>query len=144
MANTESPIDLKKYAWSEDEIKSIQKFMDYNQEKSDNDGTVNAFNTYKEYLELRQGLKKSKQEFTQQTRKTIETPLTVHLVPHSHDDVGWIKTVDEYYSGFRGSVSHARVSQILSLVVDELQKDPKRRFTYVEMKYFNMWYTRQP
>ena len=26
-------------------------------------------------------------------------PITVHVVPHSHDDVGWRCTVDRYFDG---------------------------------------------
>ena len=26
-------------------------------------------------------------------------PYVVHVIAHSHDDVGWLKTVDEYYNG---------------------------------------------
>ena len=31
-------------------------------------------------------------------------PVTVHVCPHSHDDVGWLKTVDEYFYGARNDI----------------------------------------
>jgi hypothetical protein len=44
----------------------------------------------------------------------------VHLVPHSHDDVGWKKTVDGYFTGDRVDVAHCRVESILDSVIEEL------------------------
>lgn len=34
----------------------------------------------------------------------VEGKLNVHLVPHSHDDVGWLKTIDQYYVGSNNSI----------------------------------------
>jgi alpha-mannosidase len=35
---------------------------------------------------------------------TVAGVLNVHLVPHSHDDVGWLKTVDQYFVGSNNSI----------------------------------------
>jgi len=34
-------------------------------------------------------------------------------VPHTHDDVGWLKTVDEYFLGANNSIQDAGVQYIL-------------------------------
>lgn len=31
--------------------------------------------------------------------ETDPSKINVHLIHHSHDDVGWLKTVDQYYYG---------------------------------------------
>ena len=65
---------------------------------------------------------------------------TIHVVPHSHDDVGWLKTVDQYFDGSRKDVQFTNVRAELSTIVDALLDDPKRKFSEVEMKFFYMWW----
>uniref|UniRef100_A0A2A4JU30 Alpha-mannosidase n=1 Tax=Heliothis virescens TaxID=7102 RepID=A0A2A4JU30_HELVI len=69
--------------------------------------------------------------------------LNVHIVPHTHDDVGWLKTVDQYYYGSKNSIQKAGVQYILDSVIKELWEDPKRRFIYVETAFFWKWWVRQ-
>ena len=69
--------------------------------------------------------------------------LNVHVVPHTHDDVGWLKTVEQYYNGLNMTIQKACVRDILDAVVDSLLDNPSRTFTYVEQKFFSMWWNEQ-
>ncbi|XP_034666347.1 lysosomal alpha-mannosidase isoform X1 [Drosophila subobscura] len=69
--------------------------------------------------------------------------LNVHLIAHTHDDVGWLKTVDQYYYGSETNIQKAGVQYIIDSVVDALLKDPEKRFIYVESAYFFKWWREQ-
>ncbi|EXC35339.1 Lysosomal alpha-mannosidase [Morus notabilis] len=73
----------------------------------------------------------------------VEGKLNVHLVPHSHDDVGWLKTVDQYYVGANNSIQGACVENVLDSVVESLRRDPNRKFVFAEMAFFQRWWTEQ-
>eukprot|EP00439_Symbiodinium_sp_Y106_P067344 s1564_g11.t1 len=98
-----------------------------------------------------------------------EPAVEVHIVPHTHDDVGWLKTVDEYFTGQNNSIQtlgmglfqelqdvadfssaavgcfvrRAYVRLILDTVVRCLEQNPDRKFTYVETAFFARWWRQQ-
>ena len=70
--------------------------------------------------------------------------ISVHISPHSHDDVGWDCSYMGYFNGcFPPYVRYANVSQELTNVVLGLLEDPRRRFSEVEQAYFQIWYEKQ-
>lgn len=69
--------------------------------------------------------------------------LNVHLIPHSHNDVGGRKTVDQYYYGSKNEIQRAGVQYILDSVIQELLRDPSKRFVYAESAYFFKWWSDQ-
>ncbi|XP_015516452.1 lysosomal alpha-mannosidase isoform X2 [Neodiprion lecontei] len=75
--------------------------------------------------------------------KPSQNKLNIHLIPHTHDDVGWLKTVDQYYWGGRPLIAKAGVQYILDSVIHELLEDPNRRFIYVETAYLWKWWSYQ-
>ena len=67
--------------------------------------------------------------------------INIHLQPHSHDDVGWLKTFDEYLIGRNGSQQQVGgVQFIYDGVVQALARDSSRTFTAVEMGFFMRWF----
>ena len=71
--------------------------------------------------------------------------LNVHLIPHSHDDPGWVKTVDEYWYGADKVQDNGggAVQYIYDTVIDELLRDPRRTFSAAEQVYFSRWWREQ-
>ncbi|XP_058003498.1 probable alpha-mannosidase At5g13980 isoform X2 [Hevea brasiliensis] len=69
--------------------------------------------------------------------------LNVHLVAHTHDDVGWLKTVDQYYVGSNNSIQGACVRNVLDSLIPSLLADKNRKFIYVEMAFFQRWWRDQ-
>jgi hypothetical protein len=64
------------------------------------------------------------------------------LVPRS-DDVGWLKTVDQYYYGSKNSIAHANVRAILDATIAALLDNPDRKFIEVEQAFFQRWWAVQ-
>lgn len=58
--------------------------------------------------------------------------LTVHIIPHSHCDPGWLESFEGYYL--------SQVHTILSSVTEALTADKRRKFIWAEMSFWMRWY----
>ena len=63
------------------------------------------------------------------------------MICHSHDDLGWLKTIDQYYTD--------AVRNIFNSVLDSLEaSDPgsptKRKFVYSETGFLKMYIEEEP
>lgn len=75
--------------------------------------------------------------------RTSPDKINVHLIAHTHDDVGWLKTVDQYYYGTKKRYSEVGVQFILDSLIPQLLMDKSKRFIYVEMSFFSKWWDEQ-
>ncbi|XP_062105325.1 alpha-mannosidase At3g26720-like isoform X2 [Humulus lupulus] len=75
--------------------------------------------------------------------RIVPNKINVHLVPHSHDDVGWLKTVDQYFVGANNSIRGACVQNVLDSVISALLEEKNRKYIYVEMAFFQRWWRQQ-
>lgn len=70
-------------------------------------------------------------------RTNQDKKLTVHMIAHTHNDMGWLKTYNDYFSGSEAVLGGGQnVHDIIDNVINELTFDKDLMFTYVEMKYF--------
>ncbi|KAK6617361.1 hypothetical protein RUM43_014370 [Polyplax serrata] len=59
---------------------------------------------------------------------------SVILVPHSHNDPGWLKTYENYF--------HYHSRNILNNLAEKLKVFPNMTFIWSEISFFSQWWER--
>ncbi|XP_064614466.1 alpha-mannosidase 2x-like [Liolophura sinensis] len=64
--------------------------------------------------------------------KASPSPLTVLIIPHSHNDPGWLRTLDDYFS--------TSTKKIFDLMLEKLEAHPDMRMVWAETVFLALWY----
>ena len=64
--------------------------------------------------------------------KIIQSKITIHVIPHSHQNIGRLNTFDEYY--------YKNAYDILTNSIESLLINNNRTFTYADISFFKQWY----
>lgn len=101
--------------------------------------TFNTFDILDEVGGVENALKKGEQSTSGDDKTKVEEErayqpkkLKVIVVPHSHNDPGWIRTIDSYFE--------AQTKLILNNMVEKLLIYPKMTFIWAETVFLSMWW----
>ena len=64
--------------------------------------------------------------------KIIQSKITIHVIPHNHQNIGRLNTFDEYY--------YKKAHDILTNSIESLLINNNRTFTYADISFFRQWY----
>lgn len=76
----------------------------------------------------------------QSCHPTKANMLNVHLVPHTHDDVGWLKTVDQYFYGGQTSSLLSTLHKLTEYTFSEQFCTSSSFILFQEYTYCNQFY----